>query len=101
MNKKDQLDYIDNLYNKGEISITEAGNRRDELNKLTESEVAVMYKPVDGKDSSFTELTFEDKVLMQLQMQNDKLYTIKRIAVFFLLCSFISIVYWIFINLTL
>ena len=97
MSKKDQLDYIDNLYNKGEISITEAGNRRDELNKLTESEVDVMYKPVDNKDSSFTELTFEDKVLKQLQMQNDKLYTIKAVAVFFLLCSVISIVSWLYI----
>jgi len=97
MSKKDQLDNIENLYNKGEISITEVNNRRDELNKLTESEVAVMYKPVDKKDSSFTELTFEDKVLNQLQMQNDKLYSIKGVAVFFLLCSVISIVYWLYI----
>ena len=47
-----------------------------------------------------TELTFEDKVLMQLQMQNDKLYTIKSVAVFFLICSFLSIVYWLFTYLT-
>jgi len=99
MSKKDQLDFIDNLYNKGEISITEASNRRDELNKLTESEIAVMYTPVDKKDTSFTELTFEDKVLMQLQMQNDKLYTIKRIAIYFLVCSLIPIVSWIILQL--
>ena len=99
MSKKDQLDFIDNLYNKGEISITEASNRRDELNKLTESEIAVMYTPVDKKGTSFTELTFEDKVLMQLQMQNDKLYTIKRIAIYFLVCSLIPIVSWIILQL--
>jgi hypothetical protein len=36
---------------------------------------------------------------MQLQMQNDKLYTIKRIAIYFLVCSLILIVNWIVLSL--
>ena len=100
MSRKDQLDHIDDLVNKGDILEGEAINRRRQIENLSDSDIDKLppvrkleaaTNVVDGYEEATHSNTFEDKVLIQLELQNDKLQTIKAVVVFYLICSILSI----------
>ena len=74
--RKEEIDKINELYNLGEISISEANDKRDAINKMSDDKIVLSY---------------EDKVLTQLKMQNSSLSTIKGILVFYLCLSIVGV----------
>jgi len=84
--RKEEIEDINELYNNGEISLSEADNKRNAIKEMSDSEFAnVPSKKVVPK------VSFEDKVLKQLIMQNDKLSTIKNISIYFLCISLLGV----------
>jgi hypothetical protein len=96
MSRKDQLDHIDDLVNKGDILEGEAINRRRQIENLSDSDIDKLppvrkLEAATNYEEATHSNTFEDKVLIQLELQNDKLQTIKAVVVFYLICSVLSI----------
>ena len=87
--RKEEVEHINELYNNGEISLSEADKKRDALKEMPDSKFA--KTPTIKKKAVVKELSYEDKVLIQLKMQNDKLGTIKGILIYFLCISLLGI----------
>jgi len=84
--RKEEIEDINELYNNGEISLSEADNKRNALKQMSDSEFAN-----DPLKKVVPNVSFEDKVLKQLIMQNDKLSTIKNISIYFLCISLLGV----------
>ena len=69
--RNEEIEHINELYNKGEISISEAEKRRDSLKKMPDDKFA--KTPTLKKKKEVKKLSYEDEVLIQLKMQNKKL----------------------------
>ncbi len=87
--RKEEIEDINELYNNGEISLSEADNKRNALKEMPDSEFA--NDPLKKVVPEASEASFEDKVLKQLIMQNDKLSTIKNISIYFLCISLLGV----------
>jgi|TARA_B110000908_G_C10171266_1_gene410943 hypothetical protein len=93
--RKEENDLLNNLYNNGEISLRELDIRRDALKEMPDSKFA--KTPTVKKKAVVKELSYEDKVLIQLKMQNDNLGTIKGILYYFLFISLLGIIGYIIV----
>ena len=93
--RKEENDLLNNLYNNGEISLRELDIRRDALKEMPDSKFA--KTPTVKKKAVVKELSYEDKVLIQLNMQNDNLGTIKGILYYFLFISLLGIIGYIIV----
>ena len=58
--RKEEIDKINELYNLGEISISEANDKRDAINKMSDDKFA---KTSTLNKNTIFELSYEDKVL--------------------------------------
>jgi uncharacterized membrane protein YdfJ with MMPL/SSD domain len=86
--RKEEIDKINELYNLGEISISEANDKREAIKKMSDDKFA---KTSTVNKNTVFELSYEDKVLTQLKMQNSSLSTIKAILVFYLCLSILGV----------
>jgi len=93
--RKEENDLLNNLYNNGEISLRELDIRRDALKEMPDSKFS--KTPTVKKKAVVKELSYEDKVLIQLKMQNDNLGTIKGILYYFLFISLLGIIGYIIV----
>ena len=93
--RKEENDLLNNLYNNGEISLRELDIRRDALKEMPDSKFA--KTPTVKKKAVVKELSYEDKVLIQLKIQNDNLGTIKGILYYFLFISLLGIIGYIIV----
>ena len=96
--RKEENDLLNNLYNNGEISLKELDKRRDALKEMPDSKFS--KSPTVKKKAVVKELSYEDKVLIQLKMQNDNLGTIKGILYYFLCISLLGILGYIIVLFT-
>ena len=87
--KQEEIEHINELYNKGEISLDEAILRRDAINEMPDSKFAKNSR--GKKRSAIKELSVEERILNQLKLQNDKLGWIQGIAIYFLCISLLGI----------
>ena len=87
--RQEEIEQVNELYNKGEITLDEATSKRDAISKMAESKFA--KNPRAKKRTAMKEFSVEDKILNQLKLQNDKLGTIQGIAIYFLCISLLGI----------
>ena len=96
--RQEEIEHINEQYNKGEITLDEATSKRDAISKMPDSKFAKNSRA--KKKTAMKELSIEDRILNQLKLQNDKLGTIQGIAIYFLCISLLGIIGYIILLLS-